>query len=94
MNEKLYRIRCRTGYAILGETPPKMDETAMYRLLGESIYYPHCFVVERYDRKEYAHGAERPESGLCSNSHCPLFFGTVAVEAEPVSFQIAGGIWG
>jgi hypothetical protein len=53
MNEKLYRIRCRTGYAILGETPPKMDETAMYRLLGESIYYPHCFVVERYDRKEY-----------------------------------------
>lgn len=36
MNEKLYRIRCRTGYAILGEAPPKMDETAMYRLLGES----------------------------------------------------------
>lgn len=53
MNEKLYCIRCRTEYAILGEAPPKMDETAMYRLLGESIYYPHCFVVERYDRKEY-----------------------------------------
>lgn len=39
MNEKLYCIRCRTGYAVLGEAPPKMDETAMYRLLGESIYY-------------------------------------------------------
>ena len=50
MNEKLYCIRCRTGYAVLGEAPPKMDETAMYRLLGESIYYPHCFVVERYYR--------------------------------------------
>lgn len=37
MNEKLYRIRCHTGYAILGEAPPKMDQTATYRLLGESI---------------------------------------------------------
>ena len=41
MNEKLYCIRCRTGYAVLGEAPPKMDETAMYRLLGESMAIPH-----------------------------------------------------
>ena len=51
--EKLYRIRCHTGYAILGEKPPQMDSKSLYRVLCKSEYYQHCFVVERYDRKMY-----------------------------------------
>lgn len=51
--EKLYRIRCHTGYAILGEKPPKMDSRSLYRVLGKSKHYQHCFVVERCDRAMY-----------------------------------------
>ena len=51
--EKLYRIRCRTGYAVLGEAPPKMDPEALYRVLCKSGHYQYCFVVERYDRESY-----------------------------------------
>lgn len=53
--EKLYHIRCHTGYAILGETPPKMDSEVLYRVLGKSVYYQHCIVVERCDKRAY-HG--------------------------------------
>lgn len=51
--EKLYRIRCHTGYAILGEAPPKMDTEALYRVLYKSSHYQYCFVVERYDKEMY-----------------------------------------
>ena len=34
--ERLYRIRCFTGYAILGEAPPQMDTQVLYRVLYAS----------------------------------------------------------
>ena len=51
--ERLYRIRCFTGYAILGEAPPQMDTQVLYRVLYASKHYQLCFVVERSDREKY-----------------------------------------
>ena len=51
--ERLYRIRCYTGYAILGEAPPQMDPQVLYSVLYASKHYQHCFVVERSDRETY-----------------------------------------
>ena len=51
--EQLYRIRCYTGYAILGEAPPQMDPQVLYRVLYASKHYQHCLVVERSDWETY-----------------------------------------
>lgn len=49
----IYRIKCQTGYAILGEDPPKMDVNATYHVIGQTVHYPHCYVVARCDGEEY-----------------------------------------
>ena len=49
----VYKINCERGYALLNESPPKLDPNALYVIKGKSIYYRYCVIIKRVDGKEY-----------------------------------------
>ena len=43
------KTHCQYGYALLGEKPPRIDNTVEYVIIGVSIYFPHCVIIRRRD---------------------------------------------
>ena len=43
------KTHCQYGYALLGEEPPRIDNTVEYVIIGVSIYFPHCVIIRRRD---------------------------------------------
>ena len=49
-NMKYFKTRCQYGYELLlSEKPPRLDNTVEYIIIGESIYYPGCVIIQRRD---------------------------------------------
>lgn len=46
---RTYKTICQYGYSLLGEKPPKIDNTIEYIIIGHSIYFPHCVIIKRKD---------------------------------------------
>lgn len=44
---------CQYGYSLLGEKPPRIDNTVEYVVVGESIYFPHCVIIRRKDLRSF-----------------------------------------
>lgn len=44
-----FKTLCQYGYSLLGEKPPQIDNTVEYVVVGESIYFPHCVIIQRKD---------------------------------------------
>ena len=42
----MYQITCKYAYSIMGECPAVVSNRAYYNLIGESLYYPGCFLME------------------------------------------------
>lgn len=50
---KYYKTKCMYGYAILGESPPKLDAAANYIIVNHSKFFPHCVMIRRADGKSF-----------------------------------------
>lgn len=50
---KQYKTKCRYGYSIFGECPPKLDISAEYLIMEQSIFFPHCVIIQRADGKGF-----------------------------------------
>lgn len=48
---KQYKTKCRYGYSIFGECPPKLDTRVEYIIIEQSIFFPHCVIIQRADGK-------------------------------------------
>lgn len=49
--EKLCKVLCSSGYFVLGEKSAKLYPNNIYRIVGKSIHYPHCYVIELPDNQ-------------------------------------------
>ena len=47
------KTHCQYGYALLGEKPPRIDNTVEYVIIGESIYFPYCVIIQRKDSSSF-----------------------------------------
>lgn len=45
----IYKTNCKYGYSILNEKPHKLDTSADYTIIGESIYFSNCVIIKRID---------------------------------------------
>lgn len=50
---KKYKTNCNYGYSILGECPPKLDNTAEYVIIKQSSFFPYCVIIQRADNKYF-----------------------------------------
>ena len=50
---KYYKTKCMYGYAILGESPPKLDAAANYIIVNHSKFLPHCVIIRLADGKSF-----------------------------------------
>ena len=46
----MFCIDCHYGYSLLGEAPSKINRNVFYELVGESIYYPGCYLMRAVDK--------------------------------------------
>ena len=46
-----YKTKCTYGYSVLGERPPKLDSQAKYIIIGQSIFFPHCVIIQEVNGK-------------------------------------------
>ena len=44
-----FKTSCQYGYSLLGEKPSPIDNTMEYIVIGESIYFPNCVIIEQKD---------------------------------------------
>lgn len=61
-----FKTFCEYGYSLFGEKPSRIDNTAEYIVVGESIYFPHCVIIKRRDLRSF-HGKNQwivPQSSL------------------------------
>ena len=42
----MFRITCQFGYSLIGERPCKIQKASPYLLIGESVYFPECYLME------------------------------------------------
>lgn len=48
-----YKTKCKYGYSILGERPPRLDTNAKYVIIGQSKFFLHCVIIRRLDGKRF-----------------------------------------
>lgn len=48
-----YKTKCKYGYSILGERPPRLDTNAKYVIIGQSKFFLHCVIIRRLDEKRF-----------------------------------------
>ena len=46
----MYQITCKYAYSIFGECPTAISNSTYYNLIGESLYYSGCFLMESVSR--------------------------------------------
>lgn len=49
----IFKTRCQYGYSLLGEKPSRIDNTAEYIIVEDSIYFPHCVIIRRNDLRPF-----------------------------------------
>lgn len=49
----VFKTSCQFSYSLLGEKPSRIDNTAEYVIIGESIYFPHCVIIKRKDFRSF-----------------------------------------
>lgn len=50
---KQYKTKCKYGYTIFGESPPKLDTQARYVIIEQSKFFTNCVIIQRIDGKAF-----------------------------------------
>lgn len=50
---KIYKVTCEHSYSIMNGPMPKLDTSAEYVIVDKSLYFSHCVIIQRTDKKEY-----------------------------------------